>query len=176
MYRALTWLALREGTPLDDGEALAALAREYPVTFGDDARVEIAGSDVTDAIREADIDRLVPEVARHPAVREVMRERQRTLGATTDAVIEGRDIGTVVAPQAEVKVFLVADEAERARRRGADRPGVGADTLAADLRARDERDAVNTRPAPDAHVLDTTDLSIEDVVSRIEGLVSGVRA
>src|SRR5262245_51760758 len=146
MYRALTWLALRDGRPLDDGEALAQLARDHPVTFDLHGRVEIAGVDVTDAIRGADIDRLVPEVARHPAVREVMRERQRTLGSSGNAVIEGRDIGTVVAPQAEVKVFLVADEAERARRRGADRPGVGADTLAADLRARDERDAVNTRP------------------------------
>jgi len=171
MYRALTWLALREGTPLDDGEALARLAVEHPVTFGAGGAVEIAGHDVTEAIREADIDRHVPEVARHPAVREVMRERQRTLGNAGDAVIEGRDIGTVVVPQADVKVFLVANEAERARRRGADRPGVSATTLAADLRARDERDAVNTRPAPDALVLDTTTLTVDEVVSRIEALV-----
>ena len=175
MYRALTWLALREGAPLGDGEALARLAREHPVTFDVAGAVEIAGVDVSEAIRGADIDRLVPEVARHPAVREVMRQRQRALGSTGDAVIEGRDIGTVVAPQAEVKVFLVAAESERARRRGADRPGVGAETLAADLRARDERDAVNTRPAPDALVLDTTLLSVDEVVSRIEELVAEVR-
>jgi cytidylate kinase len=81
----------------------------------------------------------------------------------------------VVAPPADVKVFLVADENERARRRGADRPGVGADTLAADLRARDERDAVNTQPAPDALVLDTTTLSVDEVVSRIEELVVEMR-
>jgi cytidylate kinase len=104
-----------------------------------------------------------------------MRERQQALGSSGNAVIEGRDIGTVVAPQAEVKVFLVADEQERARRRGADRPGIGPATLAADLRARDERDAVNTRPAPDALVLDTTTLSVDEVVSRIEELVAEVR-
>jgi cytidylate kinase len=176
MYRALTLLAVRRGTGLDDGSALAALAREHPVSFAPDGGVEIAGDDVTEPIRATDIDRLVPEVARHPEVREVMRERQRMLGSAGDAVIEGRDIGTVVAPHAEVKVFLVAEEEERARRRGADRPGVGAETLAADLRARDERDAVNTRPAADAVVLDTTGLTVDEVVSRIEHLVTEVRA
>jgi cytidylate kinase len=175
MYRALTWLALRDGVQLGDEETLARLAREHPVTFDTGGGVHIAGVDVTDAIREAEIDRLVPEVAMHPAVRDVMRERQRTLAAAGDAVIEGRDIGTVVAPQAEVKVFLVADESERARRRGADRPGVGAEALAADLRARDERDAANTRPAPDALALDTTKLTVDEVVARIEALVEECR-
>jgi cytidylate kinase len=171
MYRALTWLARREGVALEDGDALAALAREFPVSFADDGSVEIAGEDVTVAIRDAETDRLVPVVARHPAVREVMRERQRALGFAGDAVIEGRDIGSVVAPNADVKVFLVADEHERARRRGAERPGVGAESLAAELRYRDERDAVNTRPADDAVVLDTTALSVDEVVSRIAELV-----
>jgi cytidylate kinase len=175
MYRALTWLAGRQGVDLEDGVALAALARENPVSFDAEGTVEIGGTDVTQAIREADIDRLVPVVARHPAVRAIMRERQKALGSTADAVIEGRDIGSVVAPHAEVKVFLVADETERARRRGAERPGVGAETLAADLRARDERDAVNTRPADDALVLDTTELTVEEVVSRIEALVAARR-
>lgn len=175
MYRALTWLAQRDGLDLDDGEALAELARAHPVSFGPQGRVEIAGVDVSDQIREAEIDRLVPVVARHPEVRKVMRERQRTLGAAGDTVIEGRDIGSVVAPQAEVKVFLIADEAERARRRTAERPGVGADTLAADLKRRDERDAVNTQPAADAVLLDTTDLDVEDVVTRIEELVEARR-
>ena len=128
--------------------------------------------DVTDAIREPQIDRSVPTVARHPQVREVMRERQRALGELGDAVIEGRDIGTVVAPDAAVKVFLVADEAERARRRTADRPGVGLETLAADLRKRDERDAANTQPAVDAVLLDTTELTIDEVVDRIAELVT----
>jgi cytidylate kinase len=175
MYRALTWLALRDGVSPDDDVALAELARAHPVSFGDEGRVEIAGADVTAAIREPDIDRLVPVVARHPEVREVMRERQRLLGALGDAVIEGRDIGTVVAPHAEVKVFLVAEEVERARRRAGDRPGVGAETLAADLRRRDEHDAVNTQPAADAVVLDTTRLTVEQVVERIESLVAEAR-
>jgi cytidylate kinase len=175
MYRGLTWLARRDGLDLEDGDALAEVARAHPVSFGPDGRVEIDGEDVTEAIRTPEIDRLVPVVARHPQVREVMRERQRSLGAAGDTVIEGRDIGTVVAPDAEVKVFLLADEAERARRRTADRPGVGPDTLAADLKRRDERDAVNTQPAADAVLLDTTDLNIDDVVTRIAGLVAARR-
>jgi len=171
MYRALTWLARRDGVEPEDGDALARLAREHPVSFDVDGRVAVAGEDVTAGIREAEIDRLVPVVARHPQVREVMRERQRALGAAGDAVIEGRDIGSVVAPDAEVKVFLVAHEAERARRRTAERPGVRADALAEDLRRRDERDAVNTQPAEDAVLLDTTELTVDDVVTRIVALV-----
>jgi CMP/dCMP kinase len=172
MYRALAWLALRDGVELEDASALAALARAHPVSFGTDGSVEIAGAQVGVAIRDAEIDRLVPVVARHPEVREVMRERQRALGAGGDVVIEGRDIGSVVVPEAEVKVFLVADEEERARRRTAERPGVGAETLAADLRLRDERDAINTQPADDAVRLDTTELTVEEVVERIEQLVA----
>jgi cytidylate kinase len=172
MYRALTWLALREGVSLDDGPALEALARAHPVSFDVNGAVQIADTDVTDAIRQADIDRLVPGVARHQEVRAVMRERQRALGFEGDAVIEGRDIGTVVAPDAEVKVFLVADEAVRAQRRGAERPDIEADRLAEELRRRDERDAVNTQPAEDAVRLDTTELTIEQVVERIERLVA----
>jgi cytidylate kinase len=172
MYRALTWLARERGLDLEDGAMLARLAREHPVSFDADGRVEIDRHEIAGAIREPEIDRLVPTVARHPEVREVMRERQRALGSAGDAVIEGRDIGTVVAPEAEVKVFLVAEESERARRRGADRPGVGAETLAADLRARDERDAANTRPASGAVLLDTTRLSVDEVVEQIEALVA----
>jgi cytidylate kinase len=175
MYRALTWLALRDGVDPHDGEALAGLARGSPVTFGVDGHVEIAGENVSAEIRAAEIDRVVPLVARHPGVREVMRARQRSLGEEGDAVIEGRDIGTVVAPGAEVKVFLVAAEQERARRRTAERPGADGDALAEDLRRRDERDAVNTRPAADAMVLDTTDLTVDEVVARIVELVGAVR-
>jgi CMP/dCMP kinase len=175
MYRALTWIARRDGADVADGPALAALAVAHPVTFGFDGVVEMDGEDVTTAIRDAEIDRLVPTVARHPEVREVMRERQRALASVGDSVIEGRDIGTVVAPGAEVKVFLLADEGERARRRTGDRPGVSAEELAADLRRRDERDAVNTKPADDAVLLDTTLLSVDDVVERISELVERAR-
>jgi cytidylate kinase len=145
------------------------------VSFGDDGHVEVDGEDVTAAIREAEIDRHVPSVARHPAVREVMRERQRALALLGDSVIEGRDIGSVVVPDAELKVFLVADPQVRALRRTADRPGVSAGTLAADLRARDERDAVNTQAADDAVQLDTTELTIDAVVDEIAALVEARR-
>jgi cytidylate kinase len=175
MYRALTWIARRDGTDLENGPALAELALAHPVSFGHSGLVEMDGEDVTEAIRDAEIDRLVPGVARHPEVRQVMRERQRTLAVGGDSVIEGRDIGSVVVPAAEVKVFLVADQDERARRRIAERPGVDEDTLAADLRSRDERDAVNTQPADDAVLLDTTELSVDDVVERIVELVEARR-
>ena len=171
MYRALTCLAERRGVELDQPEPLAALARAHPVRFADEGHVLIDDEDVTAAIRSPEIDALVPAVARHPAVREVMRERQRALGDEGDVVIEGRDIGTVVAPHAQVKVYLVADPAVRAGRRAAERPQVASDELASDLRRRDERDAVNMRPADDAVEIDTTDLGIEDVVARIEELV-----
>jgi cytidylate kinase len=172
MYRALTWLAVRDGVDPDDGVALGELARAHPVSFGVEGEVEIAGEDVTGAIRQPEVDRLVPAVARHPQVREVMRERQRALGSVGDAVIEGRDIGVIVAPHAEVKVFLVAEPAERARRRTAERPAIAAGTLAADLQARDERDAVNTHTAADAVLLDTTELGVDEVVDRIAALVA----
>ena len=156
-----------------DGTRSRRFAREHPVTFDADGRVEIDGHDVSAEIRAAEIDRRSRRGqpgcpgghARAPA-----RARQRG-----DAVIEGRDIGTVVAPGAEVKVFLVAAEDERARRRTADRPGTDADTLAGDLRRRDERDAVNMQAAADAVVLDTTALSVEDVVARIAELVEAER-
>ncbi|HXF97216.1 MAG TPA: (d)CMP kinase [Gaiellaceae bacterium] len=175
MYRALAWLALRRGIDPEDGEALERLARAHPVSFAADGRVGIAGADVTGAIRSVEIDRVVPAVASHPGVRAVMRERQRALARAGDAVIEGRDIGRVVVPEAEVKVFLVADERERARRRRAERPEANAASLAAELRERDRRDAANTQPAPDAVVLDTTGLGVEQVVERIAALVEEAR-
>ena len=174
MYRALTWLALRRELPLDRGAELGELARANPVELDERGRVTIAAVDVTASIREPRIDRVVPVVARHPEVREVMRERQRVLAAG-DTVIEGRDIGAVVAPDAEVKVYLLADPEERARRRVAERPGIGADALVTDLRTRDQRDAVNTHVASDAVEIDTTELTVEEVVDRIEELVRRAR-
>jgi cytidylate kinase len=175
MYRALTWLALRDGVALDDGPALEALAAANPVGFALEGRVTIAGVDVTAQIREPEIDAAVPVVARHPEVRSVMRGRQRELGHSGDSVIEGRDIGVVVVPEAEVKVWLVADPAIRARRRHAERPGQGEDELAEELRRRDERDAANTHQAPDAIEVDTTDLTLDEVVERVAALVAGAR-
>jgi len=101
----------------------------------------------------------------------VMRLRQRDLAQQGNCVIEGRDIGTVVAPNAEVKVYLQADPRVRAERRQAERPDIGADALATDLRTRDESDRARMQPAPDAELIDTTDVEVDDVVTRIEELV-----
>jgi cytidylate kinase len=171
MYRSVTWLALKRGLPLGEAEPLGELARRNPITFDSSGRVLIDGTDVTAAIRQVRVDRMVPVVARHPAVREVMRERQRELAAGGDVVIEGRDIGTVVAPHAEVKVYLLADAGVRARRREAERPEIGADALATDLKLRDESDQARMYPAPDAERIDTTELGIDEVIARIECLV-----
>ena len=171
MYRALTWLARRDGIALEDGGRLGELAAENPVELDTDGRVSIAGTDVTAAIRETEIDRMVPVVARHPEVRAVMRERQRQLAEAADAVMEGRDIGTVVAPMAELKVYLTADEGVRAQRRQTERPDIGAHALATDLRLRDESDAARMEPATDAVFIDTSDLEVDDVVSLIEALI-----
>jgi cytidylate kinase len=114
---------------------------------------------------------VVPVVARHPEVRAIMRARQRELADVGDAVIEGRDIGTVVCPGADVKIYLNAERQTRAERRLAERPEIGADALATDLRIRDQSDAERMMPAADAVQIDTTELDVEDVVSRIEQLV-----
>jgi cytidylate kinase len=100
-----------------------------------------------------------------------MRRRQRELADLGNAVIEGRDIGTVVAPDADVKIYLNADPEVRAKRRQLERPDIGGDALATDLRLRDESDAARMQPAEDAERIDTTELDVEDVVDRIERLV-----
>jgi len=171
MYRALTWLALDRGVDLGDVTALVALARAHPVGFGAGGGVWIAGHDVTTEIRQSEIDSSVPIVARHPEVREVMRERQRALAGQGDSVVEGRDIGVIVTPEAEVKVWLVADPEVRAARRHAERDGIEVEELADEMRRRDTRDAVNTHRAEDAVEVDTTLLDLEQVIDRIASLV-----
>ena len=171
MYRALTWLALERGISVEDADRLAELAEAEPVELEETGRVLVDGTDVTATIREPRFDKAVPVVAAHPGVRSVMRQRQRELADLGNAVIEGRDIGTVVAPRAQVKIYLVAERDERARRRTAERPGIGRDALATDLRLRDESDAARMRPADDAEQIDTTHLAVDEVVSRIEELV-----
>ena len=171
MYRAVTWLAVERSVDLEEGATLGALAEDNPVDLDETGSVTIAGSDVTTAIRQAEIDRLVPIVARHPEVRDVMRRRQRDLADLGNAVIEGRDIGTVVVPDADVKVYLNADPDIRAKRRQLERPDIGGDALATDLRLRDQSDAARMQPAGDAELIDTTELDVEDVVDRIEALV-----
>ena len=172
MYRALTWLACERGVDPEDGAALAELGRANPIDFDSAGRTKIGGTDVTEAIRRPEVDRVVSPVSCQPEVRELMRERQRELAALGDSVIEGRDIGRVVVPGAEVKVYLIADETVRAGRRLAERPGSVAETLAAEMRQRDNADAPQMLPALDAVHIDTTNLSIEQVVAKIEALVA----
>jgi len=172
MYRALTWLACERGVDPEDGAALAELGRANPIDFDSAGRTKIGGTDVTEAIRRPEVDRVVSPVSCQPEVRELMRERQRELAALGDSVIEGRDIGRVVVPGAEVKVYLVADEAVRAGRRLVERPGSVAETLAAEMRRRDNADAPQMLPAPDAVHIDTTNLGVEEVVAKIEVLVT----
>lgn len=182
MYRAIAWAALDAGISLEDADALGALAAKKPIEFGHvpgdphPRRVFIDGVEVTDAIRTAQIDASVSAVSSVPAVREALVEQQRRIGNQGNYVVEGRDIGTVVFPEAEVKVFLTASAEERARRRvgqNASR-GIGSadyDEVLASIIARDKLDSSRSlaplRPADDAAQLDSTALSIKQVISRI---------
>ncbi len=178
MYRAVAWKALHDGLPLDDEDAVAALAERAALDVG--ARVVIDGHDVTNAIRTPEIDRAAAATARLPKVRAVLVQRQRNEGESGGIVMEGRDIGSVVFPNAEVKIYLDASPEERARRRAAD-PAHGvsraaaAKDVATEMAARDNSDRTrSTSPLTipkDAVELDTTALSIEETVDRVLAIV-----
>lgn len=187
MYRALTLVALRTGVPPSDGPALAGLAREHPVHLENGragVRVIVRGDDVTAAIREADVTAAVSEVAAHPEVRHEMVARQREVMAAGDWVCDGRDIGSVVFPGAEVKVFLTASVDERARRRHAELMAKGEQVdlraIRDDVQRRDHADSSRAASplvvADGAVVVDTTGMGIEQVVERIAGMARGVAA
>jgi cytidylate kinase len=174
MYRAVGWRTLQRKIPFEDEAAVAGIARQSRIDLSDD-RVTIDGDDVTRTIRTPEIDRAAAGVARLPSVRAVLVERQRQLAADGNIVMEGRDIGTVVFPHADVKIYLDASPEERARRRAADpahsaRANSVSEVVTA-LAARDELDRTRTASplyaAPDAEVIDTTGKSIEEVVSRV---------
>jgi cytidylate kinase len=168
MYRVVALSALERGAEP------ASVAGSLRIDLGD--RVLVDGRDVTDAIRSPDVSEAASRAAAEPAVREAMVREQRRLLSSGDWVAEGRDIGTVVAPDAAVKVFLTASPEERARRRAAEL-GVDVATVLAEQTVRDERDrsrAVSPlRAAPDAVELDTTGLSLDEVVARVVALVAG---
>jgi CMP/dCMP kinase len=178
MYRAVAWLALHDDVSLDDEPRVAELARRAVFDLGG-GRIAVDGHDVTAAIRTPDIDQAATRVARLPAVRRMLVERQRDYAAGGAVVMEGRDIGTVVLPGAAVKVYLDADPVERARRRAADAAhashGSDVHAVATALDARDRSDRTRaTAPltlAPDALYIDTTHLGIADVVARVLTLV-----
>src|SRR5687768_8481291 len=180
MYRAVAWKALREGISLDDEDAIAALASRAAIGV-EGGMVAIDGEDVTRAIRTPEIDRAASVVARLPRVRQVLVERQRELGAGGGIVMEGRDIGTVVFPGAEVKIYLDASPEERARRRAQDPAHAGLPAAVSDvaklMTERDRSDATRTASplyaAPDAHIVDTTGKTVEEVVKEVMAVVSG---
>ncbi len=172
MYRCLALAALEAGAGLADGEALGRLADGLEIDLRGD-RVELDGRDVGATIREPRVTEAASRVSVHPPVRVAMVARQRAMIAAGRYVAEGRDIGTVVSPDAPLKVFLTASAEERARRRAAQSGEDEAAVLAAqhERDGRDEgREHGALRAAPDAVEIDTTDLSLDDVVARVVAL------
>lgn len=196
MYRSVTYKCLADGIDVNDEEAVSKVAEAARIDFGrseEGQTVLIDGHEVTHEIRTPEVDRNVSVVAAYPRVRHAMVNRQRELGSTGDVVAEGRDIGTVVFPNAEVKVFLTADAAARAHRRAVQREGgdAGRDAAAKadeaeerqilrDLVRRDKLDSSRKesplKPAEDAHLIDNSALTPDEVVQRIVDLMDEARA
>lgn len=179
LYRAVALACLRDGIDPSDGEAAARIARSAAIVF-DDERVVLDGVDATDEIRAPAVTRAVSTVSAHAEVRRALLVTQRAIvEGGGDVVIEGRDIGTTVAPDADVKIFLTAAPRERARRRalqlGLGEDAATLDRVERDVVARDEADARRAaspfRRAADAIVVDTTDRTAAEVVAIVEGLV-----
>lgn len=180
MYRALAWKAVHEQLDLEDEGALGALALRAAIDVSDGA-VVVDGHDVKQAIRTSEIDRAAAAVARQPRVREVLIGQQREMGEGGGVVMEGRDIGTVVFPQAGLKVYLDASPEERARRRATDpahaagRGQDGVQEVASALAERDKSDSTRAASpltlAADAVLIDTTGVPIDEVVDRVLSLV-----
>jgi len=178
MYRAVGWKALQLGVPFDREADIATLATTSPIDISASG-VRIDGVDVTRAIRTPEIDKASAAVARLPKVREILVERQRGLGAGGGIVMEGRDIGTVVFPDADVKLYLDASAEERARRRANDPSHSGGPAALAEvanlLTERDRSDSTRAASplyaAPDATIIDTTGAPIDQVVARVMPIV-----
>lgn len=183
MYRAMTWALLQRGTDLSDPAAIARDAENVAISSGTDPQaplIEIDGQDVSGPIRSAEVTGNVSLVAAVPRVRELLVERQREMVEASPGgiVVEGRDIGSVVLPEAPVKVYLVADPAARAARRAAELGGLDATATQADLARRDEIDSTRAASplakAPDAVEIDGTHLTLDQVVDTIVALVHDV--
>ena len=174
MYRAVGWKAVHDGLVLDDEAALATLAEQADLVV-EGGVVAVDGHDVTRAIRTPEMDKTAAAVARLPRVRAALVARQRAIGAQGGVVMEGRDIGSVVFPGADLKIYLDASADERARRRANDSAHTlgkaGQAAVAAALEARDRSDTTRTASpltvAPDAVVIDTTDVPVDEVVRRV---------
>ncbi|MFL6247739.1 MAG: (d)CMP kinase [Thermoanaerobaculia bacterium] len=178
MYRAVGWRALREQVPFADEAAVAQLAERTKIELTGTS-VMVDGDDITRDIRTPEIDRAATAVARLPRVRAILVARQRLLGAEGGIVMEGRDIGTVVFPDADVKIYLDAAPDERARRRATDPAHTGVPTAVSEvatmLTQRDEQDRTRSASplyaADDAVVIDTTAKSVEEVVREVMRIV-----
>jgi len=179
MYRAVAWKALYEGVDIADEAAVAAVGDRAAFDL-EQGRVAIDGHDVAAAIRTPEIDKAAAAVARHPAVRRVLVARQRAFGGARGVVMEGRDIGTVVFPDADVKIYLDASPEERARRRASDPAHTSSKAaqladVATALAERDKSDSTRAVSplaiAPDAVVIDTTGVAVPDVIERVLDLI-----
>ncbi|AKF06606.1 (d)CMP kinase [Sandaracinus amylolyticus] len=184
LYRAIALAAREIGISWDDGPGLGSLARRLPLALEpseEGSRVIVDGEDRSSDIRTPEISQGASIVSQHPDVRVALLDLQRRLGAEGGVVLEGRDIGTVVFPDAEVKVFLTASDEERARRRTAELQARGAaqpiDQVLAEIRERDRRDSTRPiaplKPARDAITVDTTALDLDAVVETLVGIVRG---
>ena len=181
MYRALTWLALDQGIGLQDERALGNLASKTTIRVKDQmsGTVLINGREVSEELRQPEVDRAVSLIARIPKVRAALVEQQREIAREGRTVVVGRDIGTVVLPDAGLKLFLVASVSERARRRYIELTGQGSDMaydrVLKDLEARDNLDTGRRhsplRPAPDAVSLDTDGTGVEEVMEKVMELI-----
>merc|ERR1712137_1415547 len=178
IYRVLAVAALHHDLPCDDEECVVPLATGLDVSFetnGDTTRIILEGEDVTDDIRTEEVGAVASKVAALPRVREALLRRQRAFQQDPGLVADGRDMGTVVFPEAPVKIFLTASAEERAQRRYSQLKDAGVDVnidaLLKEIRVRDERDmnraAAPLKPADDAQVIDSTGLSIEEVLVRV---------
>jgi cytidylate kinase len=174
LYRLVAWRALQRGADAGDEAALTALAASMEPDFVD-GRIELDGRDVTDAIRREEVSRAASQVAVHPRVRQALLDLQRSRRQAPGLVADGRDMGTVVFPDAALKVYLTATVDARAQRRHKQLIEKGfpanIDTLSQELRARDQRDSERTasplKPAEDAYQLDSSALTIEEVVAQV---------
>ena len=183
MYRALALAVLRDDVDPSDEDAVAGVAEKAEIGL-DGTRVWLDGGDVSDRIRATDVTSIVSTVAAHPRVRAALLDKQRDVAAAADVVMEGRDIGTAVLPDAEIKVYLTAAVEERARRRALEQGLPQDDTtlrsMAASLSKRDvadaTRDAAPLARAGDAVEVDTTGLTLAEVVARICDIVGERRA
>ncbi len=186
MYRAVTWAALERGVPVDDEAAVTRLTESIEIDItsptDDDGRqytVYVDGQDVTWALRRPEVDAAVSKVAAYPGVRRALVAQQRRLADRGGVVVVGRDIGTVVLPQADLKIYLDASVEERARRRYQERRArsepVDYEQILRDMRRRDRMDSSREmaplRPAEDAVIVNTDGLSVEQVIERVMQLV-----